>query len=485
MQNERENFEELLAQHEAQSSRVEVGRKISGKIIAISGDSVFLDVGLKEDGVMDAKEILDVDGQATAAPGDEIEAFVVGMGSQGIRLARSMGGAGIGALEAARDAEIPVDGRVKAVCKGGYQVEVLRKIAFCPGSQMDSAPGEEPESLIGREMRFLIIRIENHGRNIVVSSRALAERERRENLDKLFSALNIGDIVEGKVSRLASFGAFVELAPSVEGMVHLSEISWSRPGSAEEVLSPGDSVRAKLLSISKDDKGRERISLSIKQAQGDPWEDVESKFHVGDIVDGKVRRLAPFGAFVEIAPGLDGLVHISEMSWEKRINKPEDVLAPGENVQVKIREISPESKRISLSLKDALGDPWQEAGSGFQPGARVSGTVESKSQYGLFITLAPGITGLLPQSAIKNSRDANRLSKLNKGDAVDLVIEKVDAASHRISLAPENGGEEEQEAQKSWREHAIKVQRENSGMGLMAQALQKAMIKKEKGVKKA
>lgn len=481
-----ENFADLLAQQELSSNQLKPGQKVQGQVIAITGDSVFVNVGLKEDGVIDLKEMLDAEGKPAVGVDDKIEAWVVAVNSGGIRLSRSMSGSGIEALEEARDTGLPVEGRVKGTCKGGYTVETLGKTAFCPGSQMEISSGSQPGDVVGRQMLFLITRIENHGRNIVVSRRAFIERERRESLDKLLGSIKIGDTLEGKVTRLAPFGAFVELAPSVEGLIHLSELSWSRVGAPDEAVSVDDLVRVKVIGIGEDNKGNTRISLSRKQAQGDPWNEVAGKFKTGDIVEGKATRLAPFGAFVELAPGIEGLVHLSEMAWGKRINKPEEAVTPGERVQVKILEINPDTRRVSLSLKEALGDPWEDAGEKFKPGTKVEGTVESRGQYGVFVALAPGITGLLPASAIKNAKNSSSLSRLSSGDKVGLVVQKVDQDARKISLEPVTDEDKEQVADKSWKEH-VKSESPRSGhdLGIMAQALQKAMQKNNKGDKKA
>ena len=432
-----EDFAAMFAAQEAGTVRLQPGQKVTGTIITITGDSVFVDVGIKLDGIMDRKDILDAEGNESVAPGDSIEVYVVGTSAGEIRLSRSMSGAGMAALEDARDAGVPVDGRVTGTCKGGYTVSVMGKNAFCPGSQMDSVSVADAEALVGRTMQFLIIRVENRGRNIVVSRRALLDRERQENLEKVLASLNVGDTVEGRITRLASFGAFMELAPGVEGMIHLSELSWSRVNSADEAVAVGDMVRAKLLSVSKDDKGRTRISLSRKKAEGDPWLQAADRLAAGTVVEGKVVRIAPFGAFVELLPGVEGLVHLSEMSWTKRVNKAEDVVNVGDVISVKIKEINVESRRISLSLRDAEGDPWQDADQRFAAGTVVTGTVESRSQFGLFVSLAPGITGLLPAGVIKNAKNSGEFSKLDKGDSVTLVVQSVDTTARRISLAPE------------------------------------------------
>ncbi len=427
-----EDFAAMFAAQEAGTVRLQPGQKVTGTIITITGDSVFVDVGIKLDGIMDRKDILDAEGNESVAPGDSIEVYVVGTSAGEIRLSRSMSGAGMAALEDARDAGVPVDGRVTGTCKGGYTVSVMGKNAFCPGSQMDSVSVADAEALVGRTMQFLIIRVENRGRNIVVSRRALLDRERQENLEKVLASLNV---------------------------------------------AVGDMVRAKLLSVSKDDKGRTRISLSRKKAEGDPWLQAADRLAAGTVVEGKVVRIAPFGAFVELLPGVEGLVHLSEMSWTKRVNKAEDVVNVGDVISVKIKEINVESRRISLSLRDAEGDPWQDADQRFAAGTVVTGTVESRSQFGLFVSLAPGITGLLPAGVIKNAKNSGEFSKLDKGDSVTLVVQSVDTTARRISLAPEGMEEASAAEDKSWKQHTSSAPKD-AGMGIRAQALQKALQNK-------
>lgn len=477
-QKEEKSFESMLAEHEARADKLEPGQKVSGQIISISGDDVFVDIGLKLDGIMDRKELLDAHGEQTKGPGDTVEAFVTSVTSQGARLSRSMSGSGIAALEDAMAAGIPVEGKVIATCKGGYQVNVLGRRAFCPGSQMEYSQSGDNEEFVGREMPFLITRIEGSGKNIVVSRRALVERERSENMAAFLDKVKPGDIVEGVVTRLAPFGAFIELAPSIEGMAHLSELSWARPAKPEDAVSVGEKVAVKVLEMKTDDKGRQRISLSIRQAAEDPWNSVETRFKPGEIVEGTVTRFAPFGAFVELAPGIEGLAHISELSWEKRVHKPEDVLKIGEKTHVKIRELNPQTRRISLSIRDAKGDPWLDAVEKFPQGAVVTGVVESKSPYGIFVNLAPGVTALLPQSALKNAASASELNKLEPGNELTAKVQKLDSAQRRISLMPlEN---EKPVEDKNWREHSRTVQ-EAPSLGALGQALQDALKKRKQG----
>lgn len=469
-----EDFAAMFASHGASSERLHPGQKVSGVIIAITGENVFLDVGVKVDGVMERKDLLDAEGLLTADVGDTVEAWVAAVHPQEVRLSRSMSGSGAAALEEARDAGTPVDGRVVGVCKGGYAVDVSGRRAFCPGSQMDMAPVADAESMVGRTLRFLIARVENGGRNVVVSRRLLQEREREENLAAALDSLKEGNTVEGRITRLAPFGAFMEVAPSVEGMIHVSELSWSRVGSPDEAVSLGDCVRAKVLSVAQDAKGNTRISLSRRQAEGDPWAAVEGRLEPGAVVEGRVTRLAPFGAFVEVLPGVEGLAHVSEMSWTRRVAKPEEVVCVGDVVSVKIKEFSLDRRRLSLSLRDAEGDPWAQAAERFPVGSQVAGTVEGRAQFGLFVALEPGIVGLLPNAALKNSHQAQAFSKLDKGDGVIVTVQSVDAAQRRISLVPE-GGDVGEDA--SWKKHASPVSK--SGMGLLGQALQTAMQKKK------
>lgn len=466
-----ENFAELLEQSVTPQTVIEPGQKVEGKIIAITEDSAFVDVGLKQDGILEKNDLPE-----NAQPGDMVTGYVTGFTPQGVKLSRSMSGSGIAPLEEAMANAIPVEGKVKSSCKGGYLVEVLGKSAFCPGSQMERLSKGNDDDVIGKEMTFLVTRIENHGRNIVVSRRALLDRERSESLENFLENFKPGDTIEGKIVRLAPFGAFMEVAPGVEGMIHISELSWSRVERPDEAVSVGDVVRAKIMETGKDDKGKTRIGMSMKQAEGDPWNEVEAKFKPGDIVTGKVRRLAPFGAFVEISPGIEGLVHLTEMSWTKRVNRPADVVETGETVPVKIKEINPAARRISLSMKDAEGDPWLDSAEIFAPGTVVEGTVESRTPHGIFVKLKEGITGLVPVSALRNSS----LLKKNPspGEKLELIVQNLDSDARRISLIPKENETNNVVEDDSWRKHVKKQPAEV--MGTMAQALQKALQKRNK-----
>jgi small subunit ribosomal protein S1 len=304
---------------------------------------------------------------------------------------------------------------------------------------MDVKYVEDQEAYIGQTHRFRITRYEESGRNIVVSRRDLLNEEIRERQKAYFAKVKEGDTVQGTVTRLMSYGAFVELVDGVEGMVHISELSWSRIEKPEEVVRPGDVVNVQILKIEGSTQGPSepgtlKISLSMKQTSSNPWDRVDTDFKTGDQVSGRVVRLAAFGAFVEIVPGVDGLVHISEMSHTRRVLKPDDVVQVGEQVQVVIKSIDMDSRRISLSIKDALGDPWTGALAKYPVNSPVEGRLEKREKFGLFINLEPGVTGLMPLSNIKNAAKPSDYDTLKPGDMVQLMIQEVDEDKRRITL---------------------------------------------------
>ena len=480
--NDEPSFAEMLAEHEREESpqsRLTPGQRVSVRIVAITADTIFVSTGAKVDGIVDREE-MEVDGEFPYQVGDHVDLYVVTASAQEVKLSRILRGAGsISALEEAKEAGLPVEGKVIGQVKGGYAVDVMKRRAFCPVSQIDIRPPDDPESPVGKTYPFLITRLEKGGRNIVVSRRMILEREQTQNRDALLAQINEGDVLEAVISRLAPFGAFVELAPGVEGMAHLSELSWARVAQADEAVSVGDKVRVKVTSIAKGEKGV-RISLSIKQVTDDPWKGATTRISVGDVVQGKVVRIAPFGAFIEVLPGVEGLAHLSELSYAKRVMKAEEVVVPGDVVSVKIKEVEPEKRRISLSLRDAAGNPWDTVTDSFAVDAEVTGTVEKRAPFGLFITLAPGITGLMPNAVIQASPSRKTLERLSSGEAVSVRIKEVDTANRRISLAPV-GEESNPEAaeEKDWKRHAPKPAPAPS-VGALGLALQAAMQKKGK-----
>jgi len=479
VENGEESFAELFEQYsDGGGDDLNVGDKVSGKVIQVGETTVFVDTGTKLDGVVEKEELLDEDGNCTVTDGDTVELYVVGKDSGGIKLSKAISGiGGLAMLEEAKAGGLPVEGKVESTCKGGFNVSVLQRRAFCPVSQIDARFVEDPEEYVGKTLEFLVTKLEQRGRNIVVSRRTLLERDAAESAASFVEETKVGDEVEGTVSRLAGFGAFVEIMPGLDGLVHISQISHGRIGHPEEAVSVGQKIRAKITKMDHDDKGRLKISLSMKELAQDPWDTISSTFAEGDRVTGKVVRLADFGAFVEIAPGIDGLVHVSEMSYTQRVNKPADFVSEGQQVAVKIKSIDPEKRRIGLSMKDAEGDPWMDVADKYRAGQKVTGTVEKQEQFGIFIQLEPGITGLLPKSVLARSENPAPFEKLHAGDTVEIVIGEVKAGERKISLTT---GDVQDDGE--WKQFAPKKQQasaDTGGMGLLGAALREAFDKKK------
>ncbi len=432
-----QSFAELLESYSDSSGRgLNVGDRIHGRIISIGREAVFVDTGSKRDGVIDRDELLDDNGDIPYSVGDELELYVVGVTPDEVQLSKAFSGPGDpSVLRDAYRSEVPVEGKVKAPCKGGFHVEIMKLRAFCPISQMDMRYIEDPSVYVGQTYPFLITRFEENGRNIVVSRREILERETEEARSKFLASLGEGSEVEGTVTKLMPYGAFVELVPGLEGMIHISELSWSRIEKPEEIIRAGRRVTARVIGVKQGFEGkRPRIALSLKQMQGDPWESVDELCRVGDRIRGKVVRCTDFGAFVEIAPGIEGLVHLSEMSHVKRIQKPEELVSPGDEISVVVKQIDRQRRRIALSIRDVEGDPWSRVEELFQPGQSVEGVLEREERYGLFITLTPGITGLLHRSKLEGFPDTEAIEKLKRGDPIRVVVESVDPQERRISL---------------------------------------------------
>lgn len=436
---EEESFADLFESYSAgMRDDLQLGDKISGKIISIGKDTIFLDIGTKVDGIVERAELLDSEGNLPLAEGDEVELYVVARDDHEIRLSKAI--SGVGGVEMLREAfqgAIPVAGKVQATCKGGFNVEMLQRRAFCPISQIDVEYVETAEDYVGQSYEFLITQFEDNGKNIVVSRRKILAQAMEKEKASFLSTLKQDDVVEGRVTKLMPYGAFVELIPGLEGMVHISELSWSRMEKPEQVVQTDDRVLVKIIGIlDGKKKNTPKISLSMKQVAEDPWNQVSEKFNPGAKINGTVTRCMDFGVFVEISPGIEGLVHISEMSYLKRVLKPADEVTPGESVSVLIKDIDPRKRRISLSMRDAQGDPWLEVADNFKVGQIITGTLEKKEAFGYFVSLAPGMTGLLPKSKFNLAEKPGYLEQLKPGDSFSVSVVEINAPDRKISLAP-------------------------------------------------
>jgi small subunit ribosomal protein S1 len=409
------------------------GDKIRAEVLSLGKDEVFVSTGTVDDGVVLKSELVDKEGKLGVNIGDFIDLYVTRVQGGQVMLSPKPTAKNMAEdLEDAFDMMLPVEGRVTEPCNGGFRVSLMGKTAFCPISQMDLRRIDDPSAYIGKKFEFVITQFGERGRNIVVSRRKLLEEQKELSQAAFAEDHKVGDIVRGVVTRLEKYGAFIEIAAGLEGLCHISEVAWSRLSEPNEVLQVGQEVDAKILKI-EEGSGRLNISLSIKQAGGEPWANMPAHIKAGEIVEGKVTRCVKFGAFVELAPGIEGLIPLSEMSYTKRVLRAEEIVKEGERVSVMIREIRPDDRRLSLSLKDAGGDPWAMVSYKFPEGSVAKGRVERREPYGIFVKLDDGIVGLLPKSKALENPDFP-YEKVKIGDEVTVEIGDVKLDERRISL---------------------------------------------------
>jgi small subunit ribosomal protein S1 len=432
---EKESFAELLeASFEAPGRRLFPGDKVSGKVLKISKDTIFVDLGGKSEGIAEIQEFLDKEGDPTIKEGDWVEMRVASI-RDGIHLTKGMKVQGADSLDILREAKenlIPVEGRVSGVVKGGFEVNLSGIRAFCPLGQIDLRFCEKPEEHVGARYPFRIMEIKEKGKNIIVSRRAFLEEEQEKNLKETLSRLRPDLECEGKVTKLTDFGAFVDIG-GIEGMVHISEISHGRINHPSEILKPGQKVNVKVMKIEADKGNRPKLSLSIKALEPDSWEKGLG-FDEGEIIRGKVSRLTDFGAFVEVAPGVDGLVHISEISYE-RVTHPNRFLHEGDRVDVLVMGIDQQTHRVSLSIKEATTKKRMEKdeeGSDkvrLEVGQVLRGIVEDSKSYGIFIRLPQlglKVRGLLPMEELRDSEKGDVKKKFPKGREIQVEVIFID-----------------------------------------------------------
>ena len=347
--NEDESFAELFERSYRQTGRLEPGEKVEVRVLKISGDWIFLDMGRKGEGVLERKELLDAEGNVTVKEGDMISAYFLGSHHNEFRFTTKIGGgaAGHAQLEDAFHAGIPVQGLVEKEVKGGFEVKLAGTVrAFCPFSQMGLRRVESPAEQVGQHLSFRITNYAEKGRNIVVSHRAILEEEQQRQKEAVKESLREGMTVRGAVTSLQKFGAFVSLG-GIEGLIPLSELGWGRVHDVRDVLSVGQEVEVVVKQL---DWEKDKITLSLKETLADPWEQVVARFPEGSYHTGTIARLMAFGAFVTLGEGVDGLIHISKLGGGKRINHPREAVKEGETVEVKIDAVDREQKRLSLSL---------------------------------------------------------------------------------------------------------------------------------------
>jgi len=429
-----ESFEDILSQYEkSHSRRAEDGSKqIQGTVVAVSAESVFLDIGYKSEGVLPLTAFPGAD--EVPKPGDKFPVSVKGRDPEGYyQLSRTKVSrpADWSALEQAFAQKATIMGTVTAVVKGGLSVDVGVR-AFLPASRSGTRDAAELEKLVGQEIRCRITKLDVTDEDVVVDRRAVAEEEERSVKERRYSEMTEGETVHGTVRSLTEYGAFVDIG-GVDGLLHVSDIAWGRINKPEDVLSVGQEIEVSVLKI---DAEKRRISLGLKQLQPDPWNSAVEKYKAGERIRGMVTRVMDFGAFVELEPGLEGLIHVSEMSWAKKVRTASDLVKPGETVEVVVLGVAPAERRISLGLKQALGDPWADVAQRFAPGAVIDGPVTSLTKFGAFVQLSEGVQGMIHVSEISAEKRINHPQEVLKvGQTARAQVLAVDTQRRLIRLS--------------------------------------------------
>lgn len=430
--------EDFASMFEASSKarRVERGQTVEGTIVGIGHDVAFVNVGGKGEAMIELAELKDADGVLEVAVGDRIQAIVVST-EGGLTLSRRLarGAASSKQLEDAFHSRLPVEGRIERDVKGGYEVRIGGQRAFCPFSQIDTVRTADPAQHVGRVYAFRIVEYKEGGRNLIVSRRALLEEEQRASAVEVRRSIVAGAILTGRVASVRDFGAFVDLGAGVQGLLHISEMGWSRVADPSQVVTPGEEITVKVLRV---DEETQKIALGLKQLVADPWSTVATTYEVGQVHSGRVTRLTEFGAFVEFEPGIEGLAHVSTFAPTGHSGGWSRSTAVGTTAAFEILSIDPVKKRMGVSLVEegsarAAGAPAPPAG--IVTGARLTGKVERHEKFGVFVFLAPGHTGLMPLSETGIARDADVMKALPVGADVEVVVLEVDPSRRRIRVS--------------------------------------------------
>jgi small subunit ribosomal protein S1 len=428
-----ESFKDIFSQYEQSHSRKREpgGQSREGTVIALTSDSIVLDIGFKTEGVL---PLTAFPADKPPKPGDKVQVSIKGRDPEGYyeltrgKVERPTDWA---SLEKAFAEKSTIVGTVTGVVKGGLSVDVGVR-AFMPASRSGTKDPSELEKLVEQEIRCRIIKLDVAEEDVVVDRRAIAEDEERAGKERRFSELKEGDTVHGEIRSLADYGAFVDIG-GADALLHIGEISWRRLNKPSDVLSVGQQIEAVIIKIDSD---KHRIAISMKQLLPHPWDAVAEKFKPGERVHGTVTRLTDYGAFVELDPGIEGLIHISEMSWAKRVRTASDVVKPGETVEAVILGVNPGERRISLGLKQALGDPWAIVPEKFAPGTVIEGPVTSLTKFGAFVQLTEGVEGMIHVSEISAEKRINHPQEvLRAGQIVKAQVIALDPEKRLIRLS--------------------------------------------------
>ncbi|MDI4509647.1 30S ribosomal protein S1 [Moraxella osloensis] len=428
-----ESFAELF--EASQVLDVERGAVISGTVVAIDSDWITVDTGLKSEGIVARSEFLNEQGELEVAVGDQVQVVVDavdnGMGQTLLSREKAKRVETWNVLEKLYENNEIVTGLISGKVKGGFTVDIGSVRAFLPGSLVDTRPVRDTAHLEGKELEFKVIKLDQKRNNVVVSRRAVMESENSAEREALLSNLEEGQEVVGVVKNLTDYGAFVDLG-GIDGLLHITDMAWRRIKHPSEVVEVGQELKVKVL---KFDRERNRVSLGLKQLGTDPWQDVLNNYPKGTNVKARVTNLTDYGCFAEIADGIEGLVHVSEMDHTNKNIHPSKVVQIGDEIMVQILDIDEDRRRISLGIKQTMPNPWEEFDKNHQKGDKVSGTIKSITDFGIFIGLEGGIDGLVHLSDLSWTESGEEaIRNYNKGDTVEAVILSVDAEANRISL---------------------------------------------------
>ena len=429
-----ESFAELFESSLARTD-MRPGSLVTGKVMAIDGEDVIVNAGLKSEAIIPIEQFIDDDGNVEISVGDDVEVALdaVEDGNGETRLSREKAKRARAwkVLETAFEASNTVTGQISGKVKGGFTVDLGHIRAFLPGSLVDIRPVRDTTYLEGKDLEFKVIKLDPKRNNVVVSRRAVVEEEYSAEREALLEKLQEGQTLKGIVKNLTDYGAFVDLG-GIDGLLHITDMAWRRVKHPSEVVNVGDEIDVKVL---KFDRERNRVSLGLKQLGEDPWEAIGRRYPEGSRVVGRVTNITDYGSFVEIEEGVEGLVHVSEMDWTNKNVNPAKVVAIGDEVEVMVLDIDEERRRISLGIKQCQPNPWDEFAARYQKGERVRGTIKSITDFGIFVGLDGGIDGLVHLSDLSwQETGEEAVRRYRKGEEVEAVVLSVDPERERISL---------------------------------------------------
>jgi small subunit ribosomal protein S1 len=422
-----ESFAELFEQSQQTLAKLKPGSIVSGIVVEIRSDVVVINAGLKSEGIVPIEQFRDEDGQLEVEVGDEVKVALDvledGFGETKLSREKAKRSMVWDDLEEAFENEATISGKISGKVKGGFTGEIKDVRAFLPGSLVDVRPVRDPVYLEGKDLEFKIIKLDRKRNNVVVSRRAVVETEFSEEREKLLERLVEGAVVKGVVKNLTDYGAFVDLG-GIDGLLHITDMAWKRVRHPSEVVNVGDELDVRVL---KYDRERNRVSLGLKQLGDDPWVSIARRYPVGSRIFGKVSNVTDYGCFVEIEPGVEGLVHVSEMDWTNKNVNPAKVVQVGDECEVMVLDVDEERRRISLGIKQTRSNPWEAFAAMHKKGDKVTGQIKSITDFGVFVGLEGGIDGLVHLSDISWQVSGEDLVRdFKKGDDLEAVVLAVD-----------------------------------------------------------